>query len=288
MRTTKSDNAGEAPSALAGALAGAEAVLTRFDVYGAAMIETGRAISESLASERELRAQLGAAEIAGGADVAGLRQRLAHAVDEREGAARRRVAAANGLLTLERELTDARAAVDQERAELSEGLIREFTARWNAACAQLAQLRGEAEALGRALRTTVVCAAPYTTRSNPISGMPELRAIAPPAPPQAVALPPSLQSLSGTLDRLESGAALLTAVQQARQQNERHRILCRGRGAPETCAGVYEVAKPVSFWGVTFQRGALLDNSVMTDAALHRFLTARFIRPVNVGASAAA
>lgn len=284
-RTSKTNDA-VLPPALAAAVAEAENVLKRYDAFAGVMAETHGSIPESLATERQLRRDLGLSEVEGG-DVQQLRGRLSAVTGAREQNVRRRQSASEALLTMDNELAGARAAIDSARTEFGAELIRQFDERWREACARLTALRAEALALAGALRCEVATPAPFVARTNPISGGPEIRPVASAEPVAAANLPAALVTVGTTLDRLDVARGLVGGIKQTRQLEQHHRGVCRGRGTSPVMAGVFTVLKPVTHLGMTFARGSLVDNSVICDASLQRLLVARFIVSED-GAAAAA
>jgi hypothetical protein len=159
--------------------------------------------------------------------------------------------------------------------------VAEYHARWNQACRELAVLQAESQQLAAALRTQVTCAPPYTVSRSAATERVELRLITS-AEPVPVSLPPTLVTVGGTLDRLDSAAGLIAALKQAVDLSERHRALSRIRiGLPGELLGTYEVVKPFTYLGTEFRQGALINRDVLTDGCLYRFWLGRDLRSLD-------
>jgi hypothetical protein len=289
MATSKTKSSGVdngLPPALAEALSAAEKTLAKHDRLTAALTESGRSIPQALALENQLYSQLGAAEVAGD-DVDGLRAQLAAANDRRAAAGRQRASAAESLLEMENELRGVRAAIEQARAQYASVVASEFQARWSRCCAELIRLHGEARELSRVLSSTITPAAPYCAAVNVVTQRPEVQLLAP-VEPVPVELPPGMQTLSRTIERLDAAMAVGAGVRQARELTERHFSLMRSRGLPAQLTGTFEVTRAFDHLGTDYPVGTLISRDLLGDGPLSRFWTAKLIRPLNQPGSPAA
>jgi hypothetical protein len=274
---TKNNNATERTSA--------DSVLTRYQQYAAALVDTGTSIPQALSTERRLSAELGRAEIEGG-DADELRRRLAAVVAEREAAARRRAGASEALLGMADDLRRERAVVAQGLAEIAQSAINDFGLRWARACSDLGRLVAEAGVLGAALRCTVATPPPYVATLS-ADGMRMLVSFAGHIQPDTVTLTPEVSAITARLDQFDAAGTLIAALGQAHELTERHHALCQQRRAPSRLEGVFEVVKGFSYLGTQFTEGMLLDRSVLPDGALYRFQIGRNLRAVEGAAVAA-
>jgi hypothetical protein len=269
------------------ALSAAQTVLLRAERLTEALRATGTAIPALLAEERRLSGELGALEIEGG-DITQLRARLDAVAAERAAAARKRSSASEGLLQLDRELSEARQTLDRARGLYGASIVEEFSVRWRRACDVLAGLRAEAESLGKALGRGVSTPPPYTTKINIVTSTPELQAAAPSGPIQPPPLPGALAEVAGIVDQIDAMRAMAGAVHQSRQLTAHYFALSRERGAKGELAGLFTVIKPFDALGSSFQPGMLLDRGVLSEGLLERFWKGRCIQPVAGGAMIAA
>jgi hypothetical protein len=266
---------------LPAAVPGAEGVLANYDKLAAALHEAGSAITTALAEESQVTRDLGAREVAGG-DAAQLRNKLDAVRARREAAVRRRAAASDGLAKMEGELLDARRDADEARGRLAGAAVRELQERWAAAVETLARLHGEALALQGALHAVVSLPAPYRAVLN-LQGVPTLQFT---APVPAASLPVSMQSLTALIDRIDSAAALASAIRTSREADARHYRLAQERRAPAEMPAVYAALRPISHWGATFDAGDLIDSSLINTSTLYRLQVARCIAAADRAAAA--
>ena len=274
--TTKTNKA-SAPEANGGA----EEALASYDRLAAALHSTSVEIPECLAEEAQISRDLGAREVAGG-DAAQLRSKLAAIRERRETAVRKRAAASDGVTKLEGELLGARQDADAARGRLAGAAVRELQERWAAAVETLARLHGEALALQGALHAVVSLPAPYRAVLN-LQGVPTLQFT---APVPAASLPVSMQSLTALIDRIDSAAALASAIRTSREADARHYRLSLERRAPAAMPAVYAALRPISHWGATFDAGDLIDASVVNTSTLYRLQVARCIAAADRAAAA--
>jgi len=279
MKTTTN----ELPHDLSNAITAAQSTLLRAEKLAEVMRATGTEISSALAEERQLNAELGRAEIDGGA-IKTLHDRLNVIVSERAAAGRRRSAASEALLHADAELTEARQTLDRARQLYATGVIAEFTARWQAACDVLAGLRAEAESLSRALGVPVPTPPPYVAGTNRITDRPELRPVAAGGLIEPPPLPPALAVVAGVLDRIDSARGLSQSVRQGAQLTQSYFALARERGGMKAeMAGIFEVTREFELFGTTFTIGMLVDRTVLCgEGMLQRFWTGRRVEPVSV------
>jgi hypothetical protein len=271
---------------LQAAVAEAESVLKKYDLFAGTLSETGLAIPKALAEERQLASKLGAAEITGSDDTDELRRRLAEVAARREAAARQRASASEELRGMAGQLTQARDGVGRSQAEFAGTVVAEFHARWNRCCRSLAALYAEAQELGRALRVEVKCPPPYVAGISLMTGgRPEVR-FALSVEQTPVTLPPDLIALAAVVDRLEAAIATVGALGQAAEIDARHQALARIQlGLPARMSGTYQAVKPFTHCGTAYTPGMLLDASLMTSGELFRFWKGRAIEPVSAVAT---
>ena len=267
--------------ALPAAVPGAEGVLANYDRLAAALHEAGSAITTALAEESQVTRDLGAREVAGG-DAAQLRNKLDAVRARREAAVRRRAAASDGLAKMEGELLDARRDADEARGRLAGAAVRELQERWAAAVETLARLHAEALALQGALHAVVSLPAPYRAVLN-LQGAPTLQ-FALPVPPAS--LPVSMKALTDLIERIDSAAALASAIRTSREADARHYRLSLERRAPAAMPAVYAALRPISHWGATFDAGDLVDSSLINTSTLYRLQVARCIAAADRAAAA--
>jgi hypothetical protein len=264
----------ELPPTLSKAMAAAEAVLGRFDQFHKVLVTTHAAIPGGLVSERELSAELGAAEVTGnGADQ--LRSRLRAVSTERESHARQRAAATSAVVALEPELSKARAEVATAEASFALSIAGQFLTRWRQTLAELAILKAEGEALAAALRTRIDL---------------RLELVAPSGATPPVTLPPSVSMVTVVLDRLDGALARCGAIRQAKEADLRHYRLAANRGLVGQQVGVYRVLQKFlcSEDGLPFEPGTLIDRTLMTDGGLYRCQLARHVRLASLDTPAGA
>jgi hypothetical protein len=274
----KSTTNHELPRDLANAVTAAQSVLLKAERLVGALRETGSAIPALLVEERRLDHELGVSEIEGG-DITQLRARLDAVAAERAAAGRRRSSAGEGLLQLDRELSEARQTLDRARGLYGASVVEEFSVRWRRACDVLAGLRAEAESLSRALGQNVLTPPPYTARVNPVSNAPEVQTVAS-GPIQPPPLPETLSIISGVMDRIDAARSLAAAVHQSRQLTARYFVTARERGAKGELSGLFSVTKPFDALGTHFEPGMLLDRGVLSEGSLERYWKGRCIQPV--------
>jgi hypothetical protein len=281
--------ASDLPPDLAEALIEADVVLSRHDKMFEVLRTTHQSIPEALKSERELGAQLGLAEVAGGGDTSILRRKLTDMRGQRETDIRRRQSATQSLLDLEADLSAARERVNVARTAYASTVITEFNGRYSDALAVIARLQEEGRSLGMALRTFVHL--PTVPTKPPAVPAPSFDQII--AGFREVLRPPDgVERIGATLDRLDSSLALAGGIRQAGERDRTHARLAEVRvGMVAEQTGVFRAVQPFvcPSDGLRFEVGSLLDRSLIGPGALHRLLTARFLRPVDrSGASAAA
>ncbi len=267
--------------ALPAAVPGAEEALASYDRLAAALHSTSVEIPECLAEEAQISRDLGVREVAGG-NVTQLRSRLDAVRERRETAVRRRAAAADGLLKLESELFEARRNADEARGRLAGAAVAELQERWAAAVETLARLHGEALALQGALHAVVSLPAPYRAVLN-LQGVPTLQFT---APVPAASLPVSMKALTDLIERIDSAAALASAIRTSREADARHYRLSLERRAPAAMPAVYAALRPISHWGATFDAGDLIDSSLINTSTLYRLQVARCIAAADRAAAA--
>ena len=258
-------------------------LLVRFDRLAAVLHETSAEIPADLAEQKQLYAALGSGEVAGD-DVARLRVKFDEVRAHREAAVRKRVAAAKGLEKLEPELLEARRAADQARGELAGAAVAELQTRWAGAVETLREVYAEATELQR-MHATVALPPPYKIDDGVVTGPPVLRFL--PAANAPTAMPASLQTTSALIDRLDAALALAGAIQQSRQQDDRHRQLALQRRAPADMPGVFAALREITHGGATVQPAALIDATVLNASMLDRYLLARCVVAVDRPAAAA-
>lgn len=274
------------PPQLQSAISGAESALAKYDQFAAALAQTGAAIPAALSEEQRLYRELGAAEVSGDA-VDSLRTRLDAAQSERQGHVRRRRAAAEGLLELEGELRNVRAAIDQARAAHASTIVADFNRRWSEACRALAALHSEARQLSQALESPISCPPPYAPILNVATDQWQVRftGVLPEAPP----MPAQLEAVTGAFNRLADALGLVGGIKQGAEQDARHAALSRVRaGMPATMTGVFQVTRAFTHMGVTFPVGALVDRSIFGDSALYRIELGRQVHRIEIGMAAEA
>jgi hypothetical protein len=255
----------------------AEGVLRQATGLADVLRETAGVISESLAAERRLASALGAAEIAAEKDTAvQLARQLAATRERREGAVRRRRAASEGLVAMEGALQESRRGVDATRSTLAGGMVAELQARWARAVDELAAVYAEVQEVARVTYTRIDLPAPYRVTTNLVSGVPGLQFTAGAANPPA-GLPPALTALSELITKLDVAAATAGGIRQAGEADVRHYRLAVERRVNGSTASVYTVVKPVSFLGATFERGTLVDSSVINPGTLARYLMGHYV-----------
>ena len=274
--TTKTNKA-SAPEANGGA----EEALASYDRLAAALHSTSVEIPECLAEESQISRDLGVREVAGG-DAAQLRSKLDAVRARRETAVRKRAAASDGVTKLEGELLGARQDADAARGRLAGAAVRELQQRWAAAVEALARLHAEALALQGALHAAVSLHAPYRAVLN-LQGVPTLQFT---APVPAASLPVSMQSLTALIERIDSAAALASAIRTSREADARHYRLAQERRAPAEMPAVYAALRPISHWGATFDAGDLIDSSLINTSTLYRLQVARCIAAADRAAAA--
>ena len=193
-----------------------------------------------LAEEARLYADLGAAEVGGG-DVTQLRSKLDAVRARRETAVRKR-AAAEGLTKLEAELLDARRAADGARSALAGACNQRASQREFAAGVEM-MARAYGRGAGASARDahTGELSRAYKAVADLATGQPALQFTAAAASAPA-ALPPSLQSLTDLISRLDIAAGLAGAIRQAREADARHYRLALERRAPANMPAVYRSA----------------------------------------------
>jgi hypothetical protein len=252
----------------------------------AALAETGTSIPRLLREQRELRSQVGAAEVEGG-DIQTLRGRLDGVSNALTGAARQRAAASDGLLAMAGDLRAARAVAAEALTKIAKAAVDDFGLRWARATQELGRLIAEAGALAAALRTPVSTPAPYIPVLSP-DGTKMLVSYSGNLRPDVVSLAPEVAEITHRLDAIDGALALAGAIAQSRELDERHHALCRQRRTVARMDGLYEAVKNFSYLGSEFARGMLIDRTVIPDGALYRCQVARELRAVEDSASAAA
>jgi hypothetical protein len=262
----------------------ADPVLGRYRQLAAVLADTAAAIPRLLSGQRELRAQVGRAEIEGGD---AQRERLEAVNQQLASAARQRAAACDSVVALAGDLRAARAAAAQELAEIAQSVANDFALRWARATETLGNLIAESGVLAAALRTPIPCAAPYVPVLSP-DGTKMLVSFAGHLRPDAVTLPPEVARITARLDQLDGALTTAAAVAQANELTERHRALCRVRRSPERMDGLYAVLKDFDYLGTRFTRGMLIDRTVLPDGPLYRFQVGKDLRAVEDAATVAA
>ena len=106
------------------------------------------------------------------------------------------------------------------------------------------------------------------------------------APVPAASLPVSMQSLTALIDRIDSAAALASAIRTSREADARHYRLSLERRAPAAMPAVYAALRPISHWGATFDAGDLIDSSLINTSTLYRLQVARCIAAADRAAAA--
>jgi hypothetical protein len=280
----------ELPRDLSQAVSGASSVLVRGEKLQSVMCATAAEISAALAEERRLTGELGRAEIEGG-DTGKLRDRLNVIVSERSASARKRASASDALLHIDAELTATRQTLDRARQLYATGIIAEFGGRWQQACDVLAGLRAEGEALSKASGLAVLMPPPYVARTisylaeEPV----ELHPVAASVPVAPPVLPPALVVVAGIFDRIDNIRGLTQSVRQGVQLTQTYFATARERGGMKAeFGGLFEVIKDFDLLGTHFQRGQLLDRTVLLEGSLERMWKGRSIQPVVEGAAVVA
>lgn len=258
-------------------------VLTRFDKLADALHATSAEIPAALAEAKRLYSALGSGEVAGD-DVVKLRVQFDDARAHREGAVRRRQAAAKGLEKLQPELLEARRIADETRSGLAGAAMAELQKRWADAVGALREVHAEATELQRVMHAQASLPPPYKIDDGVVTGPPVLRFL--PAANAPTTMPASLQTISALIDRLDAALALASAIQESRKQDDRHRQLALERRAPADMPAVYATLRPITHWGASFQSGALIDSTVINVSMLYRFLVARCVVAVDRPAAA--
>jgi hypothetical protein len=186
-------------------------------------------------------------------------------------------------LVIEGELTEASTSLARVRREYGEGIVREFSQRWAAQCRGLAVLRSEAEALSQALNVVIPTPAPFEAKINPLylhEAVLTPVAGEPVAPPQ---LPSAVVALGDLARRLDSARGVCASVKQAVELTKRYFVLSRDRGTRSEMGGTFEVVKPFVILGSAFERGQLLDRTVLMDGLLERFWVGKHLQPAAIG-----
>jgi hypothetical protein len=267
------------PDPLALATRETEALLTRFGKLSDILTETGKLIPATLAEEQALGRQLGLN------DTATARAELQAATSRRTTAARQRAAALEQLLVIEGELVEASTSLGRVRHEYGEGIVREFSQRWAAQCRGLALLRSEAIALGAALNVAVACPPPYRAQPDPLYlHEARLKAVEPQEPVAPPQLPPAVVALGDLARKLDSARGVCASVKQAVELTKRYFVMARDRGTRSEMGGLFEVVKPFVILGSAFERGQLVDRTVMPDGLLERFWVGKHLQPAGIGA----
>jgi hypothetical protein len=276
-RTMKKNNANEPTPA--------DPVIAQFRRYQAVLADTAVAIPKLLDEQRQLRAELGRSEIAGG-DVEAARERLDAIAAALASAARQRSAACDGLLAQADQLRAARTTAAEAVQQISRATIADFARRWAHAVGELSRLHSEAALLSQALHATVPTPPPYvaalsldgtrmqvTFSGNVLTG---------------VSLPPELSAISERVDTVDSALALVAAVAQSRELDQRFITLQRARsGNMPTMTGTFLVVGAFELLGAHFEPGQLVSVDVMGAGLLHRFWTGRQVTPMEGAAVAA-
>jgi hypothetical protein len=189
------------------------------------------------------------------------------------------------LLALDRELDEVRTLLSRARQLYGESIVQEFSARWSQACNLLAELRCEAESLGRALGRGVLTPPPYLAKVNPITNAPEVQVVAS-GPIQPPALPEPVLVVSGLMDRIDAMRGLAGAVHQSQQLTAHYFATARERGLKSEMSGLFETVREFQWLGTTFAPGALVDRTILSEGMLHRFWQGKTVRPVSEGRAA--
>jgi hypothetical protein len=265
----------------------ADPVLGRYRQYAAVLTDTGTAIPKLLQEQRQLRQELGDLEITG-ADVQRTKERLDAVTGSLVSAARRRTAAAEGLLGMAGDLRTARGAAAQELAQVAQSVTNDFALRWSKACAELGRLVAEGGALGAALRTQIACPPPYIPTPSADGCRMQVSFVGH-IPADAVTLPPSIRSITERIDQFDGAGALVSAIAQSRELDARYIALQRSRtGNMPVMSGLFTVIRRFDLWGAQFEPGQLVDQSLMGAGMMHRRWLARELLPAEGAAVAAA
>ena len=155
----------------------------------------------------------------------------------RETAIRRRAAASDGVAKLEGELLAARRDADDARAGWPATAIAELQQRMDRRPSRaLAQLHGaRAGVPGSDAYASAPSRALQSHRWTCMTGQPALQFTAA-ACQRPHALPPSLQSLTDLISRLDFAAGLAGAIRQAVKRTQRHyRLLRRAQNERQPC-----------------------------------------------------
>jgi hypothetical protein len=125
---------------------------------------------------------------------------------------------------------------------------------------------------------TIPCRSPFEAKTNRITGAPELYLAEPSEP--AVALPAPVAAVIRILDRLEQARILSGAIRQSVEWTQTYFALSRERGFRSEMGGLFSVTRPFDAVGTHFERGMLLDRSVLTEGMLERHWKGRSLQPV--------
>jgi hypothetical protein len=262
-------------------------LMTQFRHLQSVLADTGASIPRLLSEQRQLREELGSAEIEG-TDIQRTKERLATVTAALASAARQRQAAGDGMLSLADGLRQERAAMEQELAAMAQAVVAEFNGRWSRACEELGRLHAEAALLSRALRANVVAVPPYTTslsadgtRMNVVySGLLEV---------DTVMVPPEVAAITSQADEVDAAMCLCAAVAQAKEWDQRYVAMQRTRsGNMPVMNGTYTVIKRFDHMGARFEPGMLVDQTLMGSGTLHRRWQGREIVPVDATVASAA
>jgi hypothetical protein len=236
-----------------------------------------------------LSSRLGGAAISG-TDVDQLHVQLAACQERREDHMRQRAAAA-GLLALEPELNDARAATEQVRERIATSVVLEFQQRWSRCCQELAPLRSESIVLANALHMRVPCEAPYRIVIGAATGQSELRfsqALESAQPP--VALSPELGEVVSTLLHLSTAISMIAGIKQSQQLDERSFQLALKRKQPLAIPGTFRVLQGFTCLidNLVFEPTTLIDAGLIGSGMLARLLrSGRYLRPASLESAVA-
>jgi hypothetical protein len=261
--------------------------MVRFQRFAEVLAATGSSIPKLLGEQRQLRQELGGAELTG-TDVQATKERLDAVSNALASAARQRVAASEGLLGMAGDLRAARASAAGELAAVARSALADFNAKWNRCCAELGRLVAEAGVLGAALRTQVATPPPYTAALS-ADGMRIQIIFAGPLEADNVGLPPEVAGITSRLDAADSALALVGAVGQTREWDQRYIALQRTRSAAmPVMSGIYTVVRAFDHLGTRYEVGQLVSTDIMSHGTLHRRWLARELRAVEDSATVAA
>ena len=98
----------------------------------------------------------------------------------------------------------------------------------------------------------------------------------------AVVMDAEAAALGAQIDQVDSALALIYALRQSRELDQRHYHLARNRGVPTEFPGTYRTLLPFSSSdGLPFEVGTLIDASLVGPGMLHRLqIGRRHIMPV--------